>query len=586
MSFTRVETTSAELPHSPSRPRVRAFRTRVFVTLMLVVSVLTGAGLYIAERNLTAAVERSLQREFESQLAMLQTGQEIRHAAMVERSRALMRRARIRGALEEAPDLLYPSAHDELRDLLEPADGASGRSGLRAEFYRFSDAQGAIISGGNPRYTGALSPAEEAQLVLPGVPAEQQIGYIRRTRAGGDTVAEVIAVPVLSSETAEPIASLLLGFKPFEPEEGSVPGSRHGIWLDGKLYRTGLPAGDSAALSVLLATAIAQGPRERSQVRVAIGGAPYQVFHKHLNPGSVFPPAHEVSIYPLQELGQRQRQLRWRVLGTGVLVLLAGLAVSHYASARLSDPVEQLAAESEEQRAALELTSEELQRSARFSADASHQLKTPVTVLRAGLEELLSRENASAEECNQVSALIHQTYRLSTLIEDLLLLSRMDAGRLKLDFTAVNLSVLIEAALDDLGALPDELELEVTTDFEKGLLIAGEKRYTTIILHNLLENARKYNRPGGRIQISARAEGSGVVLAIGNTGRPIPSAARSHIFERFHRGAIGENVPGYGLGLNLARELARLHGGDLRLLRSEDDWTEFEVRLRSAAEES
>jgi signal transduction histidine kinase len=71
-----------------------------------------------------------------------------------------------------------------------------------------------------------------------------------------------------------------------------------------------------------------------------------------------------------------------------------------------------------------------------------------------------------------------------------------------------------------------------------------------------------------------------VLLTIGNTGHPIPAAAQEHIFERFHRGVVGERITGHGLGLNLARELARLHGGDLRLLRSDEDWTEFEVRFR------
>jgi signal transduction histidine kinase len=281
------------------------------------------------------------------------------------------------------------------------------------------------------------------------------------------------------------------------------------------------------------------------------------------------------------------------VLGTGGLLLLGGLLVSHYVAVRLAMPVERLAVDSEEQRtqreraeAALETTSEELQRSARFSADASHQLKTPVTVLRAGLEELLAHEKLTPEECDQISALIHQTFRLSSLIEDLLLLSRMDAGRLKLNFAPVDLSHLIEAALDDLGALPDELDLRVETDFPGALSIAGEKRYTTIILQNLLENARKYNDSGGAIRIAARQEGDVVILTVGNTGRPISAAARAHIFERFHRGAIGENVPGYGLGLNLARELARLHGGDLRLARSDESWTEFEVRFKVAVPHS
>jgi signal transduction histidine kinase len=324
-------------------------------------------------------------------------------------------------------------------------------------------------------------------------------------------------------------------------------------------------------------------------VRIDVNGVPHLLFYRQLNPGSQFPPAHEVCLYPLTELRARQRQLRWRVLGAGGLLLLGGLGASFFLAGRLSRPVEKLAVDSEENfagrkraEAALESTSGELQRAARFSADASHQLMTPVTVLRAGLEELLVHDHLNPRERDEISALIHQTYRLSNVIKDLLLLSRMDAGRLQIEFSPVNLTQLIEAAVDDLSALPEGSSFAVDSDFPPGLLVAGEKRYLTLILQNLLENARKYNRPGGRISIAARTGPDEVIVTIGNTGRAIPVEMRGHIFERFHRGAIGENVPGYGLGLNLARELARLHRGDLRLARSEDGWTEFEVRFRPA----
>jgi signal transduction histidine kinase len=232
--------------------------------------------------------------------------------------------------------------------------------------------------------------------------------------------------------------------------------------------------------------------------------------------------------------------------------------------------------------AALESTSEELQRAARFSADASHQLKTPVAVLRAGLEELQAHGSLSAECQQEISALVNQTGRLSGVIDDLLLLSRLDAGRLKLKFGPVKLAQLIEAALDDLGAQPEAAELAVEVDVSADLLVTGDRQYLGLILQNLMENARKYNQPGGRIRLVARQERGNVVLTLGNTGKTIPPAAQTHIFERFHRGAMGENVPGYGLGLNLARELVRLHRGELRLVRSEAGWTEFELEFPAA----
>jgi signal transduction histidine kinase len=228
---------------------------------------------------------------------------------------------------------------------------------------------------------------------------------------------------------------------------------------------------------------------------------------------------------------------------------------------------------------ALEKTNRELQKSARFSANTSHQLKTPVTVLRAGLEELGALANLPHEAREEISALIHQTFRITSIIEDLLLLSQMDAGRLRINFSPVDLTHLIDAQLDDFSALPDHADLSIESDCTS-IRVAGEQHYLALVLQNLLENARKYNRPDGLIRISCREEGDWACLTVGNTGKTIPVAEHEHIFERFHRGLAGENITGHGLGLDLARELARLHGGDLRLVRSHDDWTEFEVRFR------
>jgi len=154
----------------------------------------------------------------------------------------------------------------------------------------------------------------------------------------------------------------------------------------------------------------------------------------------------------------------------------------------------------------------------------------------------------------------------------------MDAGHLQIASEPVNLSELLEEWLYDLEALPDAPEVTIERDIAADLCVAGEKQYTSLIVQNLLENARKYNRTGGRVRIVAQRENKHVLLAIGNTGRSIDRNAQRHIFERFR--SVGDgSVSGHGLGLNLARELARLHRGDLRLIRSANDWTEFEVRF-------
>jgi signal transduction histidine kinase len=192
---------------------------------------------------------------------------------------------------------------------------------------------------------------------------------------------------------------------------------------------------------------------------------------------------------------------------------------------------------------------------------------------------LLTREDFNAEVYHELSLLLHQTHLLTGVIDDLLLLSRIDAGHLRIESEPINLSQLVEEWLDDLGALPDSLDVKIEKKFPAELYVAGEKRYISLIVQNLLENSRKYNRPGGRIRVAGHQNTDEIVLNIGNTGCPITRDAQEHIFERFHRGTA---VSGHGLGLNLARELARLHGGNLRLVGSDNDWTEFEVCFRVA----
>ena len=350
---------------------------------------------------------------------------------------------------------------------------------------------------------------------------------------------------------------------------------------------TALPRSAQASLHDKLAGALANSDQSENYFRVDVGSAPQLVFYKRLNPNSLFPPAYEICVYPLSYSLAQLHRLRWQIGGAGALLLLGGFVASHLVALRLSVPVKKLALDSEENRArrkraeaALASTAEELERSTRYSADASHQLKSPVTVFRIGLESLMAREGFKPEIYEELSALLHQTHRLTGVIDDLLLLSRMDAGHLQIASTPVDLSQVVDEWLDDLGALPDSRDVTIEKEFPRGLFVAGEKRYTSLILQNLLENARKYNRPGGRIRVSGCANGNKIILTVGNTGGTIPPG--ENIFERFHHSSTPSAASGHGIGLNLARELARLHGGDLRLVRSENDWTEFEVCFSAA----
>ena len=561
---------------------------------MLVVAGLTATGLYFAQRNATTTLQQDLLRDFQADLTALHKVEELRYAALAERCRTLVAKPRIHAALEDnALDLLYPSARDELRDIMQnPANPQPDQlSGVpHASFYRFLDHAGKVLPPPNPAEVGILSTDEEAQLALKELPQTAQIGYIRRgVRTVEATIDEIIALPITSTETGELIAALVIGFKPLEvAPKGGVEDMLTGIWLNGWLHLPGLSEPVRAAVDQEMNRFLAANEAERSS-RMYIDGDLYLFFFKKINSGSAYPAVYEVAVHPLKVALTRQHRLRWQILGAGAFLLLIGFIASHLIAKRLSAPVAKLAVDSEENRArrkrveaALASKHEELQRSTRFSADASHQLKTPVTVLRAGIEELLSREDLEPTMYGELSALHHQTYRLTGVIDDLLLLSRMDAGRLKIEFGSVDLSQLVEEWLDDLNALPDPLGLEVKMHVPRGLSISGERRYASLILQNLLENARKYNRSGGRIHVAGREENGSVYLTVGNSGPAIPVEMQPYIFERFSRGANGEKIAGHGIGLNLARELARLHGGELNLVSSDNEWTEFEVRFRAA----
>jgi signal transduction histidine kinase len=568
---------------------VASFRTRLFTAMMIIVATLTALGLYLAQRKVTADAEQNLQENFQAELSSLHQLEELRHAALAERCNVLAAKPRIHAAMEDnAIDLLYPSAKDELRDLMEgdePPPGQATQS-LHARFYRFLDSAGLVIKPPNPKDVGELDPKTEAQLNLRNLPRTQQIGYVQaNNQANEATIDEVIAVPIFSTDNGDVISALVVGFKPLELEEKHVEaGIKSGVWVNGLLHLPGVAKSAQGSLREKVADALENSDREQDKFRIDVDGAPHLLFYKRLNPGSVFPAAYEICVYPLAYSIAQLHRLRWQIGGAGALLLLGGFVASHFVALRFSAPVKKLALDSEENRAqrqraeaALASTAEELERSTRYSADASHQLKSPVTVLRVGLEALLAREEFKPEVYEHVSALLHQTHRLTGVIDDLLLLSRVDAGHLQIASTPVNLSQLVDEWLDDLRALPDSPDVKIEKEFPAGLFVAGEKRYTSLIVQNLLENARKYNRPAGRIRVKAHGNGGDVVLSIGNTGRTIPRG--ENIFERFHHDSTPSATSGHGIGLNLARELARLHGGELRLVRSENDWTEFEVRF-------
>ncbi len=310
----------------------------------------------------------------------------------------------------------------------------------------------------------------------------------------------------------------------------------------------------------------------------------------------------------LKEINQISREIFLAMLGAIPTVLLVTLIGSAWVASKAIAPVEEIrqaanriTAQRLDQRLPvpptkdeiagliemLNATFERLQRSfeqsARFSADASHHLKTPIAILRADVEEILADVKCSESTQARAEGLLHRIHHLNSVVDNLLLLSRADAGRLELSKVEFDLREVLEGVLDDAHTLAEPLDLTVEANIPENLRLKADSTFVAMIAQNLVENAVKYNTTGGRIRVDAQAVDGEVQMTIGNTGEGIPKHRSGQLFERFYRVRGGGRVPGHGLGLSIARELARAHGGDVELVRSEGNWTEMRVRLPKVA---
>jgi len=306
----------------------------------------------------------------------------------------------------------------------------------------------------------------------------------------------------------------------------------------------------------------------------------------------------------LKEINQIGRDIFLAMLGAIPTVLLVTLVGSTWVASKAIAPVEEIrqaarriSAQRLDQRLPVPPTNDEIagliemlnatferlqrsfEQSARFSADASHHLKTPIAILRADVEEILADVDCSENTQARAEGLLHRIHHLSSVVDNLLLLSRADAGRVELSKAEFELGEVLEGVLDDALTLAEPLDLTVEANIPKHLLLKADPTFVGMIAQNLVENAVKYNTPGGRIRVEARAVNGEVEMTIGNTGDGIPKERAALLFERFYPVCGGARVPGHGLGLSIARELARAHGGDVELVRSDGSWTEMRVRL-------
>jgi len=222
------------------------------------------------------------------------------------------------------------------------------------------------------------------------------------------------------------------------------------------------------------------------------------------------------------------------------------------------------------------------QQAVRFSGDAAHELKTPLTILQGELENALQEAPADSEAQRRYGELIEEVQRLVAITRKLLLLAQADSGEMKLNLEPFCLSSALENMCEDIAALAPNLALQ--KEIEPDLHVMADADLMNQALHNLVSNAVKYNRKNGWIKLSLKPEGTLIKLSLSNTGEEIPPYDQERIFERFYRVSKARDraVDGTGLGLSLAREIVLAHKGELFLESSQNGVTVFTMRLAAA----
>ncbi|MGI8437443.1 MAG: ATP-binding protein [Chthoniobacterales bacterium] len=217
----------------------------------------------------------------------------------------------------------------------------------------------------------------------------------------------------------------------------------------------------------------------------------------------------------------------------------------------------------------------------RFTSDASHELKTPMTLMRAELETALESGETGHAHGELLSRLLEQCFQLTQIVDGLLFLSRADDRRLALDAGPVDLVPLLQELREDAEILAAQAGLGLDLHLPKELFVPGDARLLRRAAMNLIDNALKYNQRGGSVVIRAEREGRTALLTFRNTGPVISGAEREKVFERFFRsdGSHNKETSGHGLGLSITREIAHAHQGEVTLARSDSEWTEFWFRL-------
>lgn len=349
------------------------------------------------------------------------------------------------------------------------------------------------------------------------------------------------------------------------------------------------------------ATAIS-GDRPRQTLQVPGHRAPYRVVRVHASTGASV--VIGVNVHrQLRTLGNARIAIV--ASAVGLLLLLAGLAWTITSRAtgelgRLAEEIEAIEAGSLGRRvvhrrtlevdrlavvlnrllARLEAAMSELRR---FTADAAHELRTPIAALRAHLEVALGRSDSLEDYRDGLLDGLEQTERLGRLAEDLLTLASVEGGGLDVAAAGetVQLDVLAGEVVDFLQPVAQDQGREFKGDLAPDTCVRGVPGLLKRVMLNLLDNAFRHTPPGTPVTLVVRSDGALTRIQVADAGPGIPAAELPTLFERFRRGRT--SGPGAGLGLALCREIVARHGGQIAIDSRPGEGTRVEIEIPRVA---
>jgi heavy metal sensor kinase len=229
---------------------------------------------------------------------------------------------------------------------------------------------------------------------------------------------------------------------------------------------------------------------------------------------------------------------------------------------------------------------EAFQHNRRFLADASHELRTPLTILRSELEAMVQRPELEAELQGTLDNLLAEVERLARIVENLLALSRLDAGLLPADAAPFDLAKLVTTTAEQMCLLAEDKGVKITCQTPAPVWVEGDQGKFKQVIVNLLDNAINYTQSGGLVTLAVREAGGEVVCEVSDNGIGIPAVALPHVFDRFFRvdQARNRELGGAGIGLSIVKAICAAHNGRVEVESAEGRGSCFRVHLPRPAQ--